>query len=177
MNTVPSSSSELLARFESANLLAKCGGPYPDESGIVSLPTLSDAIDIIGGSQLDAIAHSQWDRQGVSARRQATAILRKQEGIHSWLFAPRRLAERERFYQNQTMEKVEVWKNKAGVPDIEGRVVNEHLAILFFTASLVLDAGLSFAWPLILEATRFALWGYLPVDFSVEGGLERVIIF
>lgn len=177
MEGVPASRKELLSRIENAGLLEKCGGPYPDEKAISPVPTLHEALNIIGGSQLDATPHCGWDRQVVAALRECAAKSRKQKGVLAWLLASRSMYEERRRLFDRTREKVEVWGLNAGLSSPDRVVVSEHLADLFSTTASLLDAEIASTWPLILEATRYALSGYLSVDFTSEDGIERVLIF
>lgn len=168
---------EILSRIEVANLLALCGGPYPDDSAVSHVESLDTALEIIAGSQLDATPHSNWDRTLTTAFQESQRALKQQKGMLAGLFLGNPLRERERSIGELVRRRMKEANLPAKLKPTDSTIVASHLTGLFNTASLVLDANRRSAWPLVIKAADLALQGYLPVDFAGEGQSQRVLVY
>jgi hypothetical protein len=172
------SSEHLISRIESANLLEKCSGPYPQDQMAEPLASLKEALDLIIGMDLDATPYSNWDKSIYDALQRSSRALKKRRGFWTGLFTlPRELREREDYLLKLVGEKMEVGSTALGLAGVGKVAVGWHIGELFHVTSLLLDAEQTPDWPQIIRAVEYALAGYLPVDFMEEGSAGRLAIF
>lgn len=167
----------ILSRIEVADLLARCGEPYPDDPAVSRVESLDNALEIIAGSQLDATPHSNWDKTLTTAFRESRRALKQQKGMMAALFISNPLRERERSIRDLVGRRVQEAKLSAKLKSADKTIVASHLTGLLNVASLVLDANRRSDWPLLIKAADCALRGYLPVDFVGEGNTQRVLVY
>jgi hypothetical protein len=170
-------SSDIYRSLETAKLLSKCGTSFPEDSTVCQVESLPQALETIGGSLLDAVPHSTWDRTFVHAFRQSRQVLQKREGVLTRLFFGNKLRERQRRIQGLVAHSINQSPFASKLTKIDRKLVVSHLAEMLNVVSLVLDAKCAAEWPLLIKATDCAFRGYLPVDF--EGTVEprRVLVY
>jgi hypothetical protein len=168
---------DILSQIKGANLLTLCGGPYPDDPAVSRVESLDKALDIMIGTQLDAVPYSNWDRTLTAAFRESRGALKQRKGMLAGFFLGNPLRERERSIRELVEQRIEETKLSAKLKPAERISLASHLTELFEVASLILDVNRRAAWPLVIKATDFALQGYLPVDFAGEGQAQRVLVY
>lgn len=169
----------LITSVRSAPLLARCGGPYPDDP-LVETVSWKRAKEILSSYELDTSPQFMLDKRMVRAARMCDSQAAKGVGLWRRVFrnpddyneATRRLARLREEVDGCVVENARNWSE---MYEREGGVENLFCGLFYSIAALAV-CGFTGMFPELTKAAALAFDGYLPLDLSeAEGRLVHVI--
>lgn len=177
MTATFSNGEDVLALLETANLVSRCGETYPEDTTVSRVESLQQALQTISGSLLDAVPHSNWDKELTGAFRECRRALSRQRGLFGRFFFGNSIRERRKRIEDLVERRIRQSPFASKLTAADRVIVVSHLAEMLNVVSLVLNAKRTAEWPLLIKAADCALNGYLPVDFEGTVELRRVLVY